>query len=253
MVTPSDGSAVGVVGPAGPVRESLSDAGYDVLDGDAAAVVDAAPDWVVAVGEDALVDLVSAGIERPVLPVGAGIGVQSVPRSRAAAAVESVDAGAGETISRRLVAVDVGGERVGRALLDVLLVTDEPARISEYAVASGEDPVAQFRADGVVLATPSGSVGYADDAGGPVLYPETGSLSVVPIAPFVTDADHWVVGDDRVTVGVERETPVALVVDGRERRVVGAADTVAVSAGGSLSVLTVPESPPVHGAELEKH
>jgi NAD+ kinase len=105
----------------------------------------------------------------------------------------------------------------------------------------------------VVVATPAGSVGYAADAGGPALYPGTGALGVVPVAPFVTDAHHWVVRDDRVAVTVEREEPTALVVDGRRRRLAPAGGTVTVAADGRLEVLLAPESPPVHGGELEKH
>lgn len=253
MDEPSEGSTVGVVGPGDGVREALSDAGFAVVDGDPDAVVAGSPDWVVAIGADSLAAVVAAGLECPVLPVAAGEGLPSVPRDRAAAAVRSVAAGEGTRDPRVLLSVALDGDRIATALFDVMLVTDEPARISEFGILSGPDPVAQFRADGTVVATPAGSADYASAAGGPRVFPETESLAIVPVAPFVTDADHWVVPDADVRVRVEREEPIALVVDGDRRLVVDAGAEVTVSRSGHLPVITTPESPPVHGRELEKH
>jgi NAD+ kinase len=109
-----------------------------------------------------------------------------------------------------------------RALFDLTLVSEEPARISEFTVRSGTDTVDCFRADGVVVATPAGSGDYARAAGGPVVGRGTGVVAVVPISPFATDTDHWVLDAASVVLRVERDdNPVELLVDGRsEGRVV---------------------------------
>ena len=243
---PPDGTRIGVVGAAAdaPVVEAVPAGGGDPLVDDAESVVGAGPAAVVAVGEGALADLVAAGVDAPVLPVSAGNSVRSVPASAVDAAVASVLAGDFEPLAHPLLAVEGWrGDGGARAVFDLALVTAEPARISEYTVSNGDERVATFRADGVVVATPAGSTGYARAAGGPVLAPGTGVAAVVPVSPFATDADHWVLPADGVGLRVERdETPVRLVADGRDVGAVDPGRTLRISLGGVLTVAVVEAS-----------
>jgi NAD+ kinase len=237
---------VGVVGAGadGAVVDAVSAGGGDpVVDG-AAAVVESDPAAVVAVGERALVDLAVAGVEAPVLPVSVSDSVRPVPASAVESAVGSVLAGEFEAVAYPLLTVEGHAvEDPPHALFDLALVAGEPARISEYTVSSAGDRIATLRADGVVVATPAGSTGYARAASGPIVAPGTGVVAVVPVSPFATDADHWVLPDDGVGLRVERdETPVRLVADGRA---VGSADPgrdLATSTRGHLTVAVVDES-----------
>lgn len=243
-------STLGVVGD-GALAEEIRDAaesdGATVVRDSASDVLDADPEAVVAVGESALLRAVRAGVSVPVLPVGAGPGYGGVPddeESVVTTTVESLVAGAYETESRTLLSVSVGDEQVGQALSDVMLVTTEPARISEYAIRSRDEEVAQFRADGVVVSTPTGSHGYGRSAGGPLLEPEAGVVGVVPVAPFAVNVDHWVLSADQpVTVTVERdEGEVSLLVDDRIVRPVPLHTPVEVVEDGSLRIARVDES-----------
>lgn len=234
--------------------------------GSAGEVVAADPGSVVAVGESSLLALVRAGVSAPVLPVAAGpgyggvgddgyggtrseadgVGVDPAEESLVLAAVEALVAGEFGTESRTVLDVSVGGERVGRALADATLVTAEPARISEYAVETPDERVARFRADGVVVSTPTGSHGYGRSAGGPVLEPGSGVVSVVPVAPFAVNVDRWVVSaDEPVALTVERdEGEVSLLVDDRTVRSVPPETPVELVADGTLDVVRTPESRP---------
>ena len=200
-------------------------------------------DLAVAAGPDALVDLARAGVGVPVLPVGAGAGVRSVPTADLAAAVADAVAGEYRETVSPLLSVTVDGRSPVRAAIDVTLVTTEPARISEYAVRTSDRRVAEFRADGVVVATPAGSREYANDAGGPVLDPASGVLAATPIAPFVTDADDWVLPERDLTLSVERnEGDVSLIVDGRDEGRVPHHTPVDVSRTGDLRLAVVEDS-----------
>ncbi len=235
----SPGTPVGVLGDHPPAVDAVGAAGADPVAGDADAVLARNPAAVVAVGEAAVVDLARAGADVPVLPVGASRGVRSVPESGVEPAVASLVGGEGATVDHPVYAVD-GGPAV---LLDLLLVTDGPARISEYVVRADGEPVGRFRADGVVLATPAGSVDYARAAGGPVVAPGTGVGAVVPVAPFATDPSDWVLQLEAVELSVAREeTPVNLVADGRTERRVGAGESLALERRGSLRVAVVADS-----------
>ncbi|NEU56620.1 NAD(+)/NADH kinase [Halorussus sp. MSC15.2] len=243
----------------------------DVAHASASEVVAADPESVVAVGESALLAVGREGPDAPVLPVNAGPGYGGVSldasdsdisgddsdstdsstptkaeRERLSSALDALLAREFETDSRTLLAVTVDGERVGPALADVMLVTAEPARISEYAVRSRGERVARFRADGVVVSTPTGSHGYGRSAGGPLLEPGSGVVGVVPVAPFAVNVDHWVLSADRpVTLTVERdEGEVSLLLDDRTVRRVSPHTAVEVVEDGSLDVVRVTESRP---------
>lgn len=234
-----DEPVVGVVGD--DVRDAVAAAGAKPLHDTAASVHDAAPTAVVATDTTALSQLVDAGITCPVIPVDLPY-LRAVPRAALTDAVAAVVDGRYETMPVPVAAVESPlGET--RALFDVMLVASEPARISEYTVRSRGDRVATVRADGVVAATSSGSGGYARHAGGPTLAPELDIMSVVPVAPFSTDAGHWVVPTDDLTLTVERdETAVELLVDDRTVGEVAPGASVRIAAGRPLTVALVDSS-----------
>ncbi|MFB6117554.1 ATP-NAD kinase [Halosegnis sp.] len=203
------------------------------------AVAAADPTYVVAIGESALLAAIETVGEVPVLPVEAGVGVRSVSCESLVTAVESLIKGAHDTVALPVIAAQSPvGE--ARALAEVMLVAAEPARISEYTVTSDGDRVATFRADGVVVATPAGSRGYARRADGPLVAPEVDALAVVPVAPFSTSEDAWVVPPTGLELRVERdETPVELLADDRTAGTVGLGESVQVDRDGTLSIALV--------------
>lgn len=230
------GQRVAVVGDSA-LGAAVEAAGARVVGADA--VSEAA--FVVAGGEAAVVDLARAAVDAPVLPVDAGAGVRSVRGDAVTAAVESVLADEARTEPRP--AVRTGDEEV--ALFDVALMAAEPARISEFSIRHLGDRVARFRADGVVASTPAGSTGYNRAADGPLLAPGTGVVAVVPIAPFATNKDRWVLPPDAVALAVERdETPVELLLDGRVARTVSPGETVRLAPADGIDVLVVSSSQP---------
>ncbi|MFC7136360.1 hypothetical protein [Halobaculum litoreum] len=220
-------------GDDGTLREAVEAAGGAVV------ASDADPDLVVTLGERALVGTALAGPAAPVLPVAAGEGHHSVPKVDARGAVAAVAAGEEWTVPHAVLAVEVGADRRERALLDATLMTAEPARISEYAVHAAGEEVDRFRSDGVVVATPAGSNGYARAAGGAVIAPGTG-LSVVPVSPFATMTDTWVV-DDEAVLRVERDDcDVRLILDGEVAGLVPPETDIRVVVDGHVPFLRVP-------------
>lgn len=189
---------------------------------------------VVAVGADALASAALADPSVPLLAVDDGR--HGTARDDVGAAADALAAGAYRPVTHPVLGVDVDGERVGRAVFDVTLMTSEPARISEYALSEAGERLFDVRADGVVASTPLGSAEYGRAAGGPVLAPGTG-LSVVPVAPFSTRASPWVVPGP-LALHVERdEGEVSLFTDGDEHGVVAQGEPVTVAAVGEFTCL----------------
>jgi NAD+ kinase len=76
------------------------------------------------------------------------------------------------------------GERIyeGLSMNDVVVSRGATASMVELRIDIGDDFVANMRADGLIVATPTGSTAYALSAGGPILHPGIGGWIVVPIA-----------------------------------------------------------------------
>ncbi|WP_181686164.1 NAD(+)/NADH kinase [Halorhabdus salina] len=201
----------------------------------------------IAIGETALFDAAREFPSTPVLPVDVARGHQSVPPGALQSALGHLADGTYTIQDRPILSLSLDGESIGLAVSDVMLVTAEPAHISEYTVSRPAESISTFRADGVVVATPAGSAGYARQVGGPILSPDVAALSVVPIGAFKTERDHWVVSLPAETwalrVSVERDdAPVSLLVDGQDTGRIEVGETLTLADGGTVSVLTVPES-----------
>jgi len=100
---------------------------------------------------------------------------------------------------------------------DVTICRDTPIRPIQLHAAVDGYPLASYLADGLVIATPTGSTAYALAAGGPVLPPELHNLVVVPIAPHLC-LDRAVVLPDSavVTVRVDGIHPAVVSIDGQQ-------------------------------------
>jgi NAD+ kinase len=111
-----------------------------------------------------------------------------------------------------------GNRRAFDALNDVVVAKGSIARMADYAVSIDGQTVAVFRADGVIISTPTGSTAYNLAAGGPIVMPSVNAMLVTPICPHLLTIRPIVVpGDAAISVkvtGVPNET--YLTVDGQE-------------------------------------
>jgi NAD+ kinase len=104
------------------------------------------------------------------------------------------------------------------ALNDVVVAKGAIARMGHFAVEVDDQLAAVFRADGVIVATPTGSTAYSLAAGGPVLTPGVDVLVVTPICPHQLTLRPMVLpGASRILVRIEGvPDQTFLTVDGQE-------------------------------------
>lgn len=104
------------------------------------------------------------------------------------------------------------------ALNDVVVSKGDIARMGEFAVELDGKSVARFRADGVIVSTPTGSTAYTLAANGPILTPDVDAMVVTPICPHLLTLRPIVVrGDALLTVRVVGIPHKALLtVDGQQ-------------------------------------
>ena len=111
---------------------------------------------------------------------------------------------------------------IGRATL---------SRAIQLAVDVDGTRIADYRCDGVIVASASGSTAYALSVGGPVLYPESSDLIIVPVAPHLS-AQHALVlpGSETVHITLEPAQQAVLSIDGEGDFQLQEGDSVVVSA-----------------------
>jgi NAD+ kinase len=136
-------------------------------------------------------------------------------------ALESILAGDYKLEQRVMLAVELrrGNEVVtrNRVLNDVVMNKSALARIIEIETHLNDQFVNLFRADGLIVATPTGSTAYNLSAGGPIVFPSMNAIVITPICPFTLSNRPIVVPDDsviEVRLMTEKEE-VALTLDGQ--------------------------------------
>lgn len=104
------------------------------------------------------------------------------------------------------------------ALNDVVIARGASPRVAQIDVSVDGVPLVRYVADGLVLATPTGSTAYALAAGGPVLAPGVQGLLIVPVAAHLAVLRSLVVPvSARIEVRASAEQPTLLVLDGQEQ------------------------------------
>ncbi|MDH3209133.1 MAG: NAD kinase [Burkholderiaceae bacterium] len=90
----------------------------------------------------------------------------------------------------------------GLAMNDVVVTRSHSASMVELKISIGPDFVSNLRADGLIVASPTGSTAYALSAGGPILHPGIAGWVLVPIAPH-TLSNRPIVLPDVDEIGIE--------------------------------------------------
>jgi NAD+ kinase len=104
-----------------------------------------------------------------------------------------------------------------RVLNDVVINKSALARIVEIEAYLNKQFVSSFRADGLIVSTPTGSTAYNLSAGGPIIFPSMNAVVITPICPFTLSNRPLVVPDDAVIellIKTEQED-VVLTLDGQ--------------------------------------
>lgn len=120
---------------------------------------------------------------------------------------------------------------IHHALNDVVIARGALARVTRLDVSIGPTHVATFIADGLVVASPTGSTGYSFSAGGPVVDPLSRNLIVTPIAGYLSAIRSVVVSPlQTVRCRVVAANEALVSIDGREDVPIAVGDVVEVRA-----------------------
>jgi NAD+ kinase len=170
----------------------------------------------------------------PILGVNLGyLGyLTEVPREDLYPALVEILGGRYQLDSRSLLEVRLeraaGGSADYLALNDAVIAKTAPSRIIEFDVEVDGRFVSRYRADGLVVSTPTGSTAYNLSAGGPILHPQLPVTVLTPICPHTLTLRPLVVPDTSVlSIRLETDSEsVFLTVDGQEGTELAAGDRV---------------------------
>ena len=103
------------------------------------------------------------------------------------------------------------------ALNDVVLTKAALARVIDLETYVDNHFICRYKADGLIIATPTGSTAYSLSAGGPIIFPSVAALSITPICPHMLTNRPVIVSDSSVIQVIARgdDDSIWLTVDGQ--------------------------------------
>lgn len=121
------------------------------------------------------------------------------------------------------------GEPLGAALNEALIVTTRPAKMLRFSIIVDGVMAEQFRADGLLVSTPTGSTAYAMSAGGPIVDPRIQGFLLVPLAPYLLSSrPHLISSNRHLEIRLESLKTANLVIDGQQTFELGTAGTIEI-------------------------
>jgi NAD+ kinase len=152
------------------------------------------------------------------------------------------------TVSRTRLRVRVfrGDEEVARepVLNDIVINKGALARLARIRTYIDDRYLTTYRADGLILATPTGSTAYSLAAGGPILYPTVPGIIMTPICPF-TLTNRPLIVPDSATIKIRLEphaSDIVLTFDGQSGMAISDRDTILVEKGPHpLHMIAMPD------------
>ncbi len=142
--------------------------------------------------------------------------------------------GAGRIETRAMVVTETlrGGEEICEhfhALNDAVVGRSAIGRTVQFTVRTDGTTIGSYRADGVIIATATGSTAYSLSVGGPILHPESREIIVTPVAPHLAPANSIILPEgSRVEVQIAPRQTAILSVDGEPDQDLAGGDIVRV-------------------------
>lgn len=161
-------------------------------------------------------------------------------------ALESILKGGAHTESHLALEASVkGGSKRFYAVNDIHVDRKHQGRIVNFGIVLGGEPIATIPADGVVVASPTGSTAYFLSAGGPIMSPKLQAIGIAPLCPHTLFSRPLIVSADE-TIGIvlpQDSNGTLLFVDGQP--------VIELDAGATVEIVRAPK--PVEFVRLDSH
>ena len=175
-------------------------------------------DIVIVIGGDGTLLRAMQSTDVPVIGVNGGsVGfLAEIDRDHIAEGISRLLAGDYSMDTRFKIASWYDGEYLPDSVNEAVVHTDTVAKIRHYRIYVDDVLAADFRADGIVVSTPTGSTCYAMSLGAPYMDPDVEAMLVVPMAPYkYTSRPFLVPATSKVTVENVMDKGCMIVLDGQ--------------------------------------
>ena len=197
-------------------------------------------DFIITIGGDGTILRTCLNVpksEPPLLTINMGVRgfLTEVEPKNACDAVERILKGEYKIEKCAKLAVTIGKEPMPDALNDVVISACEPSKILYTQICKNGKPILKCQADGLIVATQTGSTGYSLSAGGPVLDQEVDAFVLTPICSLTVFHSLVFPADSTVSFNVERPKEMLVLIDGNYRKLVSAEDMLKVTRSKNLT------------------
>lgn len=175
-------------------------------------------DVMLAVGGDGTILRALQLSTAPVLGINSGsLGfLAEVYAEEVEGYLDRIVAGEGRLEERLKLKVEVDGQRLFDCTNEAVVHTANIAKIRHFEISVDDEIVERVRADGIIVATPTGSTSYSMSTGGPIVDPRVDGIIVTAIAPFKpASRPHVFPVSSEVRVKLVKPKECLLVMDGQ--------------------------------------
>jgi NAD+ kinase len=195
------------------VAENLGIKGYALKE------INKQVDIAVTIGGDGTILMALEHIDKPIFAINSGaMGfLTEVEAKYARSGLQRVVEGDYNVEERAKLKVLLDGKRLPDAANEVTVQTAKIAKILYLQLFVEDELVETMGADGVIVASPTGSTSYALSVGGPLMDPSVNAMIIAPLAAFTLSARPWIVPLDK-TVCIKllpKSKETKLVIDGQ--------------------------------------
>jgi len=182
-------------------------------------------DFIVTIGGDGTILRACAAIPKPEPPILAiNMGVRGFlteiePKNTFTALDRILN---GDMLIEKCMKLSItaNGTNFPDALNEALIIADEPARLLYTRILENGKPVLNCQADGLIIATQTGSTGYSLSAGGPVLDPRLNAFILTPVCSLSVVRSIVFPANTTISIEVIRPKKIMVVVDGCNRQLI---------------------------------
>lgn len=176
-------------------------------------------DFIITIGGDGTILRTCLNSPKPEPPIlGINMGVRGflteVEPNEACKAIDRILRGDFRLEKCTKLSTEIGDETLPDALNDVVISAGEPSKILYTEICKDGKPVLKCQADGLIVATQTGSTGYSLSAGGPVLDKKMDALLVTPICALTVFRSLVFPTDAEITLNVIRPKQMLVMIDG---------------------------------------
>jgi NAD+ kinase len=176
-------------------------------------------DFIITIGGDGTILRTCLNSPKPEPPIlGVNMGVRGflteVEPNDAHKAVDRILKGEFRREKCTKLSAKIGDETLPDALNDVVISAGEPSKILYTEICKDDKSILKCQADGIIVATQTGSTGYSLSAGGPVLDKKMDAILVTPICALTVFRSLVFPTDSEITLNVIRPKQMLVMIDG---------------------------------------